>query len=120
MNFKKLLPKKYYKKKNKYFLSEIEEYDFKGDYLGAEINNEFIPSLKLLEINKTLPSVVVNDKNAWIFSLGRDITDVSKDEQGEILLVKTARNEIIGVCKRLNNKFKNLWDIGHLLRREKN
>jgi len=121
MNLKNLLPNKYCKVKNRYFLEDINGFDFGGTFLGQEINNVFYPSLSLLELNvNNLKSIVVSDKTAWNFTLGKNISKVSIDCIGDFVLVKTARNEIIGVAKRTTEGFENVWDIGYILRREMN
>jgi hypothetical protein len=117
MSLKSLLPSEAKKIGNRYFLNADGDAVYSGIYLGEDQGNVFVPSLAFLKMSK-LPSIVVNNANAWQFSCGKHLTDVISDEGGDLVLVKTTYNEIIGLAERQSKKFRNLWDVGYLLRRE--
>ena len=130
MMLKHLLPDRAVKKGSRYFLSFKQQKDciFQDTFLGEETDKGFQPSLHLLALHKdTLNTITLNDSNTWQFSLGKDATDCTaqtmRDKNSDLVLVLSGHNEIIGIAKKVTKKngivvYKNLWDIGYLLRRE--
>lgn len=124
-NLKKV-GKQYYQVPNKLLkeLESIDEYPFSvGLFLGEETKTEFIPSSNILRIIKEQSSkyIVLNEKSAWLFVCGRDIffEGIEQDcfEKGNVLVLNE-HQEVLGVAVKKGKEYKNVYDIGQLLRRE--
>lgn len=119
LDLKKYLPEGFVKSGNRYFLNGNSKLVYSGLFLGEDKNGVFFPSLSFVEmISDEFNEVVLNQKNAWLFTCGKKIVDVVKDADDGIVIVKNGYNEILGIAEK-DGKFVNpIWDVGYLLRRE--
>jgi ribosome biogenesis protein Nip4 len=119
------------KEKNSYFLArEKVEFCWKkigmpasriGLCLGSEKNSRFIPSLALLSLLSKISGkkAIVNKKQEWLFTNGRDLATRGKTRFHEgLVLVQNCFDENIGLGEFQKKGIKNLIDVGDFLRRE--
>lgn len=132
------------KKENRYFLVNERlkplirrDFYYAGAYLGKVKNHVFFPSFILLAMiaGRKANKVVVDDKTAWLFIVGRDIFKrgvikaVGSRMKGDYALILNRHNECLGFGRILRSLdealkenevvVKNIADIGDFLRREK-
>jgi len=104
-----------------------------GECIAHERGNTCIPSIDFLQVmgKNAKKRVVVDDKGEWLFICGRDlftatITQRKGVELGDIVVVLNKHGECIGYGEVIapfelkNVVIKRRFDIGDLLRREKN
>lgn len=123
--------KKYFliNKALKELTNKLDEDDvrFAGLFLGEERSKKFNASINCLALlkDKTDRWIKLNDQSSWLFICGRDVFQDSLTSEGNShskVLVLNAHDEVIGLAcrdKKEKNIFKNFYDIGHMLRREK-
>lgn len=105
-------------------VDSLDEYPTSaGLFLGEIIKGRFIPSPNLLEIMyvQTGKTIIINDNTAWLFICGRDIFIegvVERCFEKGAVLVLNEKREILGIAKKDGKEYKNIYDIGYLLRRE--
>ncbi|MGM5483473.1 MAG: hypothetical protein ACQER9_00985 [Nanobdellota archaeon] len=109
----------------KYFIKNEKGELFNPYYLGELKDKDFYPSPLLLEmLSSKLPSITLNKKSSWFFTLGRDLkeNEVKKSSKGIVPskkhIVINGYNEILGIAEKKGSSYHNLYDIGHFLRRE--
>lgn len=98
----------------------------------AKVDKGFHATQNLLELiaPHTDHKIIIDEKTAQLFTCGRDIFIDSvldiENRTAELYIVCTEKNEVLGLVKKTREKvagkqktvFKNLLDIGILLRRE--
>ncbi len=94
-----------------------------GLFLGEIQKNIFIPSPNLLNIIAlhSTKRIILNEKSAWLFVCGRDIFIegvVERSFEKGAVLVLNEQREILGTAIKDGKNYKNLYDIGSMLRRE--
>lgn len=118
--------KSYYRRSSllKKEVDSLDEYPMSaGLFLGEEQKSGFVPSPNLLNlINKqSSKHIILNEKSAWLFVCGRDVflEGVVQDcfEKG-VVLVLNEQKEVLGIAMKKGKEYKNIYDIGILLRRE--
>jgi len=93
--------------------------------LGQEYQGVFTPSNYFLRLlSKQLPTIILRQKPSWAFTLGKDIisqdvTDSNAIPKDTLCIVSSPEGFILGVAQKSEKKFRNIFDIGHYLRREK-
>lgn len=118
--------KKYYQQppKLKATVDALTDYPTSaGLFLGENQKNQFLPSPNLLNIidMRTNRKIILNEKSAWLFVCGRDvfIENVLQNHFGKgFVLVLNEKHEILGIAEKEGKTYKNMYDIGILLRRE--
>ncbi len=114
-----------------------KDFFYAGAYLGKFKNRVFFPSFILLTMiaDGKADKVVVDDKSAWLFIVGRDVfkrgivNATGAGRKGDYTLILNQRNECLGfgrVLRNLDEKtgrnvvvVKNVADVGDFLRRER-
>jgi NOL1/NOP2/fmu family ribosome biogenesis protein len=130
---KEFLPPSHVVKNNKYFLPSknsdpilLENAEYFGTYLGEDKDDDFIPSLMLLElIQDKFSKIVIKDKSAFLFTCGRDIfldavveKNIVVNKYADYVLVFNSTKDILGIAKLNSKFFKNIFDAGYYLRRD--
>jgi len=120
-----------YKNNNNYFLITPKLKPFTklkpeaiGLYLGKDVKEQFIPSPNLLNILKdhTKEKIILDEKTAWLFICGRIIFEESvlkTTGMNKRKLVLNQEGEVLGVAKQIKDFYKNVFDLGDFLRRER-
>ena len=119
---------------NRYYLSKGLEYSETprhiGIFLGENIENEFHPSIELIEILSKMSNkkVFINDKSEWIFLNGKDILGkaiTKANVSNGLVFVQNKNDENLGYGKFILDikrkdeiVVKNILDRGHYLRCE--
>ncbi len=100
-------------------IDKIDEFPVhEGFFLGKIVNKNFVPSPYILNLikDKTNNYLVLNEKSSWLFICGRDIFSEgiikNNNPKAKLFLVLNERDEVLGLCKKDKNQFKNLFDIG--------
>jgi len=119
------------KYKNRYYLvSEQVEICLKniklpatgiGLFLGSIKHNRFVPSLALLYLLSKISDrkTIVNKKQEWFFTNGKDLIVKGKTNVKEdLVLVQNKFDENIGLGMIQKRSIKNIIDVGDYLRRE--
>ncbi len=131
-------------KEGRYFLVDKRlkllvrnDFFYVGSYLGKLKKGVFFPSFILLGMlaEGRANKVVLDDKSAWLFIVGRDvfkrgIVKVSgSGRKGDYVLIMNRRRECLGFGRVMRNLdevkgenevvVKNISDIGDFLRRER-
>ena len=114
-----------------------KDFFYAGAYLGKVKNRIFFPSFILLSMiaKGKANKIVVDDKSAWLFIVGRDIFKrgivkvTGLKRRGYYTLILNRHNECLGFGRILRNLdeavdrnevvVRNIADIGDFLRREK-
>jgi len=87
-----------------------------GTYLGTMKMKDFIPSVAFAE-RMEFPRITVDEKQAWLFLCGRDMF-IESHVADEFVLICDATGAVLGIAKPQKKQLTNVWDKGHLLRRE--
>ncbi|MCA9477794.1 MAG: hypothetical protein KC535_01470 [Nanoarchaeota archaeon] len=105
-------------------VDSLDEFPISAGLLLGEVEKgQFIPSPNLLNIinEQTKKKIILNEKSSWLFVCGRDIfmEGVIDNcfEKGPILVLNE-QQEVLGVAEKKGKEYKNIYDIGLLLRRE--
>ena len=114
-----------------------KDFFYAGAYIGKVKNRIFFPSFILLTMIAEIKAnkIVVDDKSAWLFIVGRDVFKrgilkaAGARRRGAYTLILNRRNECLGFGRILRNldeaagesavMIKNIADIGDFLRRER-
>ena len=128
---------KYVKVENKYYqITEEppkEKWALAGIYLGEKVDDEFIPSIELLNIisRTSKKKVYVSKKGEWQFLnnkdiLGKSVLKADVKNVGMLVLVQNERGENLGygkivqvIEKNEHICIKNILDRGEYLRKER-
>lgn len=94
-----------------------------GAFLGSKQGKQIISSINFLRIlgKQSNRKIILNKKAAWLFICGRDVfaeNILSKQESSNIVLVIDEDDNVLGLAKKQGNTYKNIYDVGELLRRE--
>ncbi len=115
--------------KNKKLIETIPEDALRlGVFLG-EVKKDFTASMNLIELigKQAKKKIVLKEKQAWLFSCGRDVfsEEINPEftiKKGKKVIVVNEKDEILGLAIHIKNKkediYKNILDLGDYLRRE--
>ncbi len=99
-------------------IKSIHEEPFSAGLLLGVQDKLFRPTPALLERIDTDAVINLDHKSAWLFVCGRDVFEESIQNamRKPVAIVKNHKGEVLGLAKKTGNTYKNIFDIGKILR----